>query len=253
MTKLTIIIRITIIILLITNYQTKADHKQHVFEGANELYQQEKYAEAISKYLEIIDNGYENWQLYFNLGNSYYRTGQFGRSILYYERAYRLNPKNEDVVFNLNLVNTKVVDNIKTPPLTEFITDVKNLLSKTALIWLTIFAYLGLAALIILKMFLSKRRIQRLLQIILIPIFIVLLLATSILILRVKEDNSVKYAIVLADKVDVLGEPSEKGTELFSLHEGAKLKIEEYSGGWAKIRLSDGNVGWLKKGVFEII
>ncbi|MBC8184498.1 tetratricopeptide repeat protein [candidate division KSB1 bacterium] len=256
MTKLSrniIIFSITIILTLIANFQANANHNQHVFEQANELYQQEKFGEAITQYLEIINNGYENWQLYFNLGNSYYRTGQFGRSILNFERAYRLNPKNEDVVFNLHLVNTKVVDNIKTPPLTEFINDVKNVLSKTALIWLTITAYLGLAALIILKMFLSKRRIQRLLQIILIPVVIVLLLATSILILRINENTSVKYAIVLTDKVDVLGEPSDSGTELFSLHEGAKFKIEEYSGGWAKIRLSDGNVGWLKKDVFEII
>ena len=57
----------------------------------------------------------------------------------------------------------------------------------------------------------------------------------------------------MADKAEVLGEPSENGTELFSLHEGAKFKIEEYSGEWAKIRLADGNVGWLKKNIFVII
>jgi tetratricopeptide (TPR) repeat protein len=253
LTKHFIIFSITIILTLIANYHVKADHNQHVFEQANKSYQNEKYEDAISKFLEIVNNGYENWQLYFNLGNSYYRTGQYGKSILNFERAYRLNPKNEDVVFNLQLVNTKVVDNIKIPPLPKFISDVKNVFSKTALIWLVIFSYLGLAALIILKMFISKRRVQQLLKIILIPTLIVLLLSTTILVLRVKEDTSVKYAIVLADKVDVLGEPSEKGTELFSLHEGAKLKIEEYSGKWAKIRLTDGNVGWLKKDVFEII
>jgi len=253
LSKKFITFNITIILTLIAYHHAKADHNQHVFEQANELYQQEKFEQAITKYLEIVNNGYENWQLYFNLGNSYYRTGQYGKSILNFERSYRLNPKNEDVVFNLQLVNTKVVDNIKIPPLTLLFDDVKNVLSKTALIWLVIFSYLGLAALIILKMFVSKRRIQRLLQIILIPTLIVLLLSTTIFILRVKEDTSVKYAIVLADKVDVLGEPSEKGTELFSLHEGAKLKIEEYSGEWAKIRLADGNVGWLKKDVFEII
>jgi tetratricopeptide (TPR) repeat protein len=244
---------LAVMLTLLVNHHVKADHNQHVFDQANELYQDEKFEQAITTYLEIVNNGYENWQLYFNLGNSYYRTGQYGKSILNFERAYRLNPKNEDVVFNLLLVNTKVVDNIKIPPLTKFISDVKNVLSKTALIWLVIVSYLGLAALIILKMFISRRRIQQLLKIILIPTLIFLLLSTMILVLKIKEDTSVKYAIVLADKVDVLGEPSEKGTELFSLHEGAKLKIEEYSGEWAKIRLTDGNVGWLKKDVFEII
>lgn len=247
------IFSIIIIVSLFVSKAVLADHNQHVFEQANELYQQEKFDAAIVKYLEIINNGYESWQLYFNMGNTYYRTGQFGKAILYFERAYRLNPKNEDIVFNLNLANTKVVDNIKTPPLSELLDEVKNVLSKSALMWLTIGTYLGLMAVITMKMFVTKRKFQRLLRIILIPIFIVLLLATSILILRVKEDTSVKYAIVMADKVDVLGEPSENGTELFSLHEGAKFKIEEYSGAWAKIRLADGNVGWLLKDVFEII
>jgi len=165
------IFSIIIIVSLFVSKAVLADHNQHVFEQANELYQQEKFEDAIVKYLEIINNGYESWQLYFNIGNTYYRTGQFGKAILYFERAYRLNPKNEDIVFNLNLANTKVVDNIKTPPLSELLDEVKNVLSKSALMWLTIGTYLGLMAVITMKMFVTKRKFQRLLRIILIPIF----------------------------------------------------------------------------------
>ena len=252
MIKLTKILIIFSILILVNN-AAKADHNQHVFEQANKLYQQEKYEQAITKYLEIINNGYESWQLYFNLGNAFYRTGQFGKAILYYERAYKLNPKNEDVGFNLRLANTKVVDNIKTPPLTEIFYNVKHFLSMGALIWLTIGFYLGLIAIIIIKILLRRDRVQRLLKIVMIPVVVVLLIVASVFIMRVNEDTKVKCAILMADKVDVLGEPSVNGTELFSLHEGAKFKIEEYSGEWAKIRLADGNVGWLKKAVFEII
>jgi hypothetical protein len=88
---------------------------------------------------------------------------------------------------------------------------------------------------------------------ILIPLILVLFLATSVFVLKFKAEISIKYAIIMIDKVDVLGEPSEGGTELFSLHEGAKLRIEGYSGDWAKIRLANGDVGWLKKATFEII
>jgi len=252
MIKLTKILIIFSILILMNN-AAKADHNQHVFDLANKLYQQEKYDQAITKYLEIINNGYESWQLYFNLGNAFYRTEQFGKAILNYERAYKLNPKNEDVGFNLSLANTKVVDNIKTPPLTEIFYYVKHFLSMTALIWLTIGFYLGLIAIIIIKILLRRDRVQRLLKIIMIPVVVVLLIVASVFIMRVNEDTKVKYAILMADKVDVLGEPSVNGTELFSLHEGAKFKIEEYSREWAKIRLADGNVGWLKKDVFDII
>ena len=239
--------------LFLINNAAKADHNQHVFEQANKLYQQEKYEQAITTYLEIITNGYESWQIYYNLGNAYYRTGQFGKAILNYERAYKLNPKNEDVGFNLSLANTKVVDNIKTPPLTEIFYNVKHFLSMSALIWLTISFYLGLIAIITVKILLRRDRVQQLLKIVVIPVVVVLLIVASIFIMRVNENTTVKYAILMTDKVDVLGEPSVNGTELFSLHEGAKFKIEESSGGWAKIRLADGNVGWLKKDVFEII
>ena len=252
MMKLTKILIIFCSLLLINNL-AKADHNQHVFEQANKLYQQEQYEDAILKYLEIINNGYESWELYYNLGNAYYRIGQFGKSILHFERAYKLNPKNEDVEFNLRLVNTKVVDNIKMPPLTIFFNNIKGLLSKTALIWLTIGLYLGLTFLFIMKLIIRKMKFQRLMKLVLVPVLIVLIASASLLILRINEDVTVKCAILMINKVDVLGEPSESGTELFSLHEGAKFKIEEYSGAWAKIRLADGNVGWIKKDVFEVI
>jgi tetratricopeptide (TPR) repeat protein len=241
------------IFLFIIISQVYADHNQHLFEEANKIYQQEKFQEAIKKYLEIVDNHFESWQLYYNLGNTYYRTGQFGKAILYYERAFKKNPKNEDIIFNLRLANTKAVDNIKSPPISEIIEAVRNFLSMTAVVWLMIGTYFSLIAIFILRIFVQKNSVRQLSKLILIPLILVLFLATSVFVLKFKAEISIKYAIIMIDKVDVLGEPSEGGTELFSLHEGAKLRIEGYSGDWAKIRLANGDVGWLKKATFEII
>jgi len=238
-------------ILLISN--AFADHNQYLFAEANKLYQQEKYPEAIAKYLEIVNNHFESWQLYFNLGNAYYRTGQYGKAILCYERAFKKNPKNEDIIFNLRLVNTRVVDNIKSPPISKIFEDIRNFLSMTAVVWLMIGTYLFLTISIMLRILINKINIQRVLKLIFIPLLVVFALSLSLFVFKYKAESSIQYAIVMKDKVDVLGEPSESGTELFSLHEGAKFRIEEFSGEWAKIRLADGNVGWLKKDVFEII
>ena len=236
----------------------KADHNQHLYETANKLFEDKNYAEAIQKYQEIIENGYVSWQVYYNLGNAYYKTGQFGRSILNYERALKLNPKNEDLIFNLELVNLTVVDKVVKPPkffldkIVHFLKSI-HIWSVETLAWLVLSFYLVLTLFIILKIFIRKLRVQRLLNIVLVPTVIVLVVISSLFVLRIHSESSTRYAILLEKKVDVLGSPDEQGTELFSLHEGIKIKVEDFSNDWAKIRLLDGKIGWLKKNVFEII
>ncbi len=244
---------LVVIFILFHTSILKADHNQYLFEKANKLYQEEKFEEAIRIYEEILQNGYESWELYYNVGNAYYRIRKLGKAILYYERAYKLNPKNEDVIFNLQLANTRTVDNIPIPPFTKFMTDLKYFLNITTLMWLMLSFYFMLTILIVLKIFIRRRGVQRLLKVIIIPVVILLIISSVWFVVRVHENSTVRFAILLIDKVDVLGAPSEDGTMLFSLHEGVKFKVEEYSGNWAKIRLANGNVGWVKKDVFEVI
>lgn len=245
-----------LLIFLINTSIVFADHNQYLFDEANKLYQQEKYQEAIYNYLEIIRNGYESWQLYYNLGNAYYKTRQIGRAILNYERALKHNPKNEDILFNLQIANMSVVDKITIPPqfiISKWLSQLKSLWGIQTLTFFAIGLYLLITLLIIAKIFIRKNRPQRLLTVLLIPILTIFLIITSILVVRINENNTLRYAIVLVDKVDVLSSPEEQGTELFSLHEGVKFKVEEIRSDWARIRLADGKVGWVKKDVFEII
>lgn len=253
--------RIIIIVALLISIQlvpvlSFADHNQYLFDQANKLYQQENYLQAIEKYLEIQNNGYESWQLYYNLGNSYYKTRQFGRTILNFERALKLDPKNEDIQFNLELANLSVVDKIITPPqfiTTKLFNDVKKVWGLRTLTFLTIGFYYILTTIVIIKIVTRRRTVQRIVNIILVPAIILFLAFASIFVIRIQESNTSRYAIVLADKIDVLSSPGAQSTELFSLHEGLKLKVEEIREEWAKIRLADGKVGWVRKDQFEII
>jgi len=245
-----------LIIILIQIKSVLADHNQYLFDEANKLYQQEKYQEAIYNYLEIIKNGYESWQLYYNLGNAYYKTRQFGRAILNYERALKHNPKNEDILFNLQIANMSVVDKITIPPqffISKWLSELKSLWGIQTFTFMAIVLYLLTTLLIVVKIFTRKSRPQRLLTVLLIPILTLFLIVTTILVVRINENKTLHYAIVLDNKVDVLSSPEQQGTELFSLHEGVKFKVEEIRDEWAKIRLADGKVGWVRKNVFEII
>jgi SH3-like domain-containing protein len=82
---------------------------------------------------------------------------------------------------------------------------------------------------------------------------VLFLVIVATFVIRINEKNTLRYAIVLVNKIDVLGSPDDQGTELFSLHEGVKFKVEELRGDWSKIRLADGKIGWVKRSVFEII
>ena len=129
----------------------------------------------------------------------------------------------------------------------------KSLWGIQTLTFLTIAVYLLTMLLIVIKVFVRRRHPDRLLNILLTPIVVVLLIITTIFVVRIHENNTARHAIVLVDKVDVLSSPEEGGNELFSLHEGVKFGVEEIRGEWAKIRLADGKVGWVKKMVFEVI
>ena len=254
--KISMISCLILFIFIIKTTSALADHNQYLFNQANQFFEDENYPEAINNYLEIINNGYESWQLYYNLGNAYYKTRQFGRAILNYESASKLNPKNEDILFNLQIANLSVVDKIVTPPqfiISKWLSDLKSLWGIQTLTFMAIGFYLLTTLLIVAKIFIRKSHPQRLLNVLLIPIITVFLIITIILVIRINENNALHYAIVLVDKVDVLSSPEEQGTELFSLHEGVKFRVEEIRGEWAKIKLADGKVGWIRQNVFEII
>ena len=95
---------------------SSADEAAQTFEQANQLYLQAKYPDAIAQYEKILQSGFESGELYFNLGNAYYKSGSIQKAILNYERARQLLPRDEDVQFNLQLANLQVVDKIDAVP-----------------------------------------------------------------------------------------------------------------------------------------
>ena len=247
---------IGIIFLVIVVTLLFADHNLHLFEQANELYEQDQYSEAIQKYEAIINTGYESWELYYNLGNAYYKNKQLGKAILNYERALRLEPENEDIKFNLELANLSVVDKINIPPeffLFKIFFDFKNYFNLNTLSIIIITFYIIIITFIIFRILIRKKTVRRLSFIVIIFALIILIMFTTILGLRVHEYKNVKYGIILVNKVDVMSSPDENSTEVFSIHKGLKAQVQKKLNNWLQIRLSDGKVGWVKHNVLEII
>lgn len=233
-----------------------ADEAASLFQQGNQQYQAGQYAEAAAAYEKILALGKENWQVYYNLGNAYFKLRQHGKAILNYERALQRNRQNEDVRFNLDLVNLAITDHIPEPPralVVVWIDAALNFFSleQAALFGLIfwILMFLGLMATLVA----GKRSWQRLGRRVAWGAGAAGLLFALIFATLLYRQRTERYGIVLQKRVIVHSAPDAEATEAFILHEGAKFQLQEESGQWARVRLADGKVGWLRREAVEAI
>jgi len=247
---------VLIYILLLLAPKAEVDQAIYLFQQGNEFYKQARYEKAIEQYEDALKMGYESAELYYNLGNAYFKSKEIGRAILNYERARKLAPRDQDVLYNLQIVQLYVVDKIVTPPpffLAKIWRQVKTYFNSNQLGIFSLVLYFLTVILLIVRMLAQKEPILKIARYFLVPILIVFILTTGLFLIRINDDHQNKEAIVLVDKVDVLSSPADDATEVFALHEGAKVSVYEKSGSYLRIGLPDGKVGWLKQDAIEII
>lgn len=243
------------ILVCVLSFSIKG-YSQDLLKKAEIAYDSKKYKDAIANYEQLVNDGYKSDQLYFNLGNSYYRNNQIGKAIYYYELARKLSPNDEDIRINLGIASAKTIDKIDSKE-NFFITAVRtNLLSSfttTTWAWFSIIS-LFLAALLffffINSNILLVKRISFLLSCILVFTF-VFTYFFGYSALKAKVEN--KFAIVLSREVKIMNEPTQSASSKFSLHEGTKIRVVENNGDWLLIKLDNGNEGWVKIGDVGII
>jgi len=246
----------TIITFLCMASLAFADQTDYLFQQGVQAYQSGDYAKAIDNFQGALQLGQESAALYFNLGNAYYKTDDIARAIVNYERAKRLDAHDEDIAFNLQIAQLRVVDKIPTPEMDYFYKlwqNIKNGLSLNLLTVLTLAVYILLIVLWITKLFTKKPVLQNIIRYALTPTLIALILISFLFGLRVREDLTTRYGVILAHKVAVTSSPAEDATEVFALHEGVKVKIVATSGDFYRIRLSDGKDGWVQADNLQII
>lgn len=223
---------------------------------ANKFYTEGKYQEAVLAYENIIKSGSESSELYYNMGNAYYKQNIIAKAILNYEKALKLAPNNKDVKYNLELCNRLVVDQIEVLPiffLTKWIRNTRNLFSSDFWALISISAF-GIALLFISFYLYSKGIAFKKLSFWL--GFVTLLVSFGSYLFSGQQKNQITEggsAIIMSSSVTVKSSPDASGTDLFVIHEGTKVSIEDKLSDWKEVKLSDGSKGWLKTADIEII
>ncbi|MBL4604994.1 MAG: SH3 domain-containing protein [Flavobacteriaceae bacterium] len=225
-----------------------AQSADELFVKANDQYKQELYNEAITTYNEIETLGLVSSELYYNLGNCYYKLNKVAPSIYNYEKALLIDPLNEDAQNNLVFAKRLTIDNIEELPKSLFQKIDESFVKKLSYNeWSVIsVAFSIVGVLLFLLFYFSYTPTKKRLFFVTSILSFLLLITSSIFAIKEYSfhQNNIS-AIIFAQEVEIKNAPTLNSEEIFNLHEGTKVTILDTVDNWKKIRISDGKIGWI--------
>lgn len=225
-------------------------------QQAADFYQKEDYARAVSIYEDLLKAGYASAGLHYNLGNAYFKTGDLGKAVLHYEKGLKLAPGDEDLRFNLKIAQGRQTDQIDALPpffLLQWWMRLRNLMPANAWSLTGILMLWGCGAGLTVWQFGRSRTWRKRGFAAAFTLAPLALLFFALAFSRQSFEQHTHQAIVTVDKTELRIAPDPESKELRPLHAGAKSWLEDRIGDWYKVKLSNGEVGWLPVGVVEEI
>lgn len=214
------------------------------------------YKEALQLWTDIYNTGYHSASLNYNIGNAHFKLNNIPYAILFFERAYLLNPADENINYNLQIARTLIVDRFQEIPELFFVRwyNFVSLLFSTNT-WAKISICSFIFSLLFFSIYIySSRYRNKVIGFWFGAFFFIFTISSTAFSVRNKSMvyNSNK-AIISIPLVSGKSSPDISGTDLFVLHEGTKVSIEDEVGEWYEIRLTDGNKGWIPLNSLKII
>lgn len=227
-----------------------------LFRQGNAAYQKNDFGLAVKSYQAALQAGYESAELHYNLGNAFFRLDKTGKAILHYERALLLDPGDADTKHNLAVANAKLQDAFEPLPdffLTRWWNGTRMAFSATAWGILTLLLWWGgFSGYCLWQLGESRASKKKGFTLGALCLFLSLL-PFGLALSRANYDGNTNYAIILQNTASLRSAPDEAGAEVFQLHEGSKVRLLDRLQDWYRVRLPNGEEGWLKSGDFEEI
>jgi tetratricopeptide (TPR) repeat protein len=226
------------------------------FEKGNDLYKDGKYELAAKAYESVLATNKESAELYFNLGNCYYKLQKTAPSIYNYEKALVLDPNNKEALNNIKFAQKRTIDEIKVIPKVGF---GKLLRDFTGIYPFETWACISIGFAVLFLLFFigyyfsQTGVIKRLFFLGMFIVLLFVLMSVAAAFFEKSHFDNERPAIVFAESAEVRSEPQNASGTVFVLHEGTKVYVEETLESWKKIQLTDGTEGWIEsKAIKEV-
>lgn len=244
------------IVLLFCAANLSGQTPEERYAHAGELYSSGDYSGAAAIYRLLHDEGYRSADLLYNAGNAFFKTGDYASAILFYERARLISPADEDINYNLQIARSRVTDRFTTVPELFFVRWYDFLaLTASTNTWAVAALILFIVALLCAVIFLTKARARGRLVSFWIALA-ALFLSALMISLAIRNDslvNNNKKAVIMCSITTGRSAPGEGSSELFVIHSGTTVTVEQELGDFIEVRLPDGNKGWIKGDCLEKI
>lgn len=233
-----------------------AQNNDVLWESGNKQFTAGNYTQAIEDYNKILASGKVSADLFYNLGNCYYKEKQIAKAVLYYNKALRLDPLNKDIQHNLTLASAQTVNKIDPLPtffLTQWTDAIANLFSSNG--WAMASLYLIALTLIATAIFIFSNTYLKRKAFFIVGCTAFVLFLISICF-SVRQKNRLLHsgdAIVMESSSAVKSSPDFSGKDLFVLDAGTKVNVIETVGAWNEIEIENGNRGWIESKNIETI
>lgn len=234
----------------------ESESVQSLKQKADEAYSKGKYQDAITAYEAALKKG-KSANLYYNLGNAYYRTDNITRAVINYEKARLLAPGDKDILHNLDVARSKTIDNIQPGEKIFFKVWFENIKTSMGIdTWATVSLISLVVALILFLVYLfAKQMVVRKVAFYLSVCLVIFFILGNVFASQLKDiaTNS-KGAIIVSPSVTAKKTPTDQGVDVCILHEGTRVEItDEALKGWYEIRIADGREGWISSDAVELI
>jgi tetratricopeptide (TPR) repeat protein len=245
--RIVLIILFLSVVLLAEQIGTSLTYKNGI-----DAYRKGQYELAIQEFETILSNDLESSEIYYNLGNAFYRSGNIAGAVWAYESCLKIYPTHNNANYNIKIANLNVVDkmDLPEPPFyLKWYLSVKKRFIPSTWINISLFTLLLNATLIgIIRM--TSLSILGMLQGIIIPV----LLGSLFLTLHSAwTEYSYDLGIIYATDVEVRSEPNVYSIRLFEVHEGLKVAVNQRKNEWIEIELLDGKTGWIENKHIRLI
>jgi tetratricopeptide (TPR) repeat protein len=224
------------------------------FAAGNQFFQNKQYDEAIKSYSAVLSQGMESAPLYFNMGNAYFKKGNLGYSILYYMKARRLDPGDDDIKSNLEFAKryTSVqLEGVTLNPINNMLESITSPHRLSAMAWWSSLFFVLLLGLLIVRYGLGIA--HPLLKPTILVMVAVLLASSYLTTFKYRHDYLTRRAVIVAQQCEVRTGPSDQSDIELHGEPGLVVEVLSETGDYYNVLFENQRQGWVRKDLVAIV